>query len=86
MAGTSEVQSGTITMQRFAPDWHCDLMEQLSDYRACASMSLDDVALALGRPGKIGGHGSEVEAMVRRGEIDDVRAYCEGCRTFGGRS
>ena len=65
-------------MQRFAPDWHCDLMEQLSDYRACASMSLDDVALALGLPGKIGGHGSEVEAMVRRGEIDNVRAYCEG--------
>jgi predicted PolB exonuclease-like 3'-5' exonuclease len=25
--------------QRFAPDWHCDLMEQLSDYRACAPMS-----------------------------------------------
>src|SRR3954466_4586387 len=64
-------------MQRFAPDWHCDLMEQLSDYRASASMKLDDVALALGLPGKIGGHGSEVEAMVRRGEIDKVRAYCE---------
>jgi 3'-5' exonuclease len=64
-------------MQRFAPDWHCDLMEQLSDYRACAAMSLDDVALALGLPGKIGGHGAEVEAMVRRGEIDNVRAYCE---------
>jgi predicted PolB exonuclease-like 3'-5' exonuclease len=64
-------------MQRFAPDWHCDLMEQLSDYRACAAMSLDDVALALGLPGKIGGHGSEVEAIVRRGEISQVRAYCE---------
>jgi len=22
--------------QRFAPDWHCDSMEQLSDYKACA--------------------------------------------------
>jgi predicted PolB exonuclease-like 3'-5' exonuclease len=65
-------------MQRFAPDWHCDLMEQLSDYRACASMSLENVALAMGLPGKIGGHGSEVEAMVRGGEIDNVRAYCEG--------
>jgi predicted PolB exonuclease-like 3'-5' exonuclease len=63
--------------QRFAPDWHCDLMEQLSDYRACAVMGLHDVALALGLPGKIGGHGSEVEAMVHRGEIDKVRAYCE---------
>jgi predicted PolB exonuclease-like 3'-5' exonuclease len=64
--------------QRFAPDWHCDLMEQLSDYKACKSMSLDDVAIALGLPGKIGGHGSEVEAMVGQGEIDNVRAYCEG--------
>jgi 3'-5' exonuclease len=63
--------------QRFAPDWHCDLMEQLSDYKACAVMKLDDIAVALGLPGKIGGHGSEVEAMVERGEIDKVRAYCE---------
>jgi hypothetical protein len=39
---------------------------------------LDDVALALGIPGKIGGQGSEVQAMVRRGEIDNVRAYSEG--------
>jgi 3'-5' exonuclease len=31
-----------------------------------------------GFPGKIGGHGSEVEAMIGRGEIDNVRAYCEG--------
>src|SRR4051794_12808352 len=52
-------------------------MEQLSDYRACAAMKLDEMALALGLPGKIGGHGSEVEAMVRRGEIEQVRAYCE---------
>src|SRR3954467_9789431 len=44
----------------------------------CAPMSLTDLALALGLPGKIGGHGSEVEGMVERGEIDKVRAYCEG--------
>lgn len=53
-------------------------MEQLSDYKACAAMSLDDIALALGLPGKIGGHGSEVEGMVQAGEIEKVRAYCEG--------
>ena len=63
--------------QRFAPDWHCDLMEQLSDYKACATMKLDEMAHALGLPGKIGGHGSEVEAMVRRGELENVRSYCE---------
>jgi predicted PolB exonuclease-like 3'-5' exonuclease len=63
--------------QRYAPDWHCDLMEQLSDYGACKNMGLQDVAVAMGLPGKIGGHGSEVAAMVERGEIDKVRAYCE---------
>jgi 3'-5' exonuclease len=64
--------------QRFAPEWHCDVMEQLSDYRACAMMSLDEIAQAMGLPGKLGGHGSQVEAMVRRGELDNVRVYCEG--------
>ena len=63
--------------QRYAPDWHCDLMEQLSDYGACKNMGLQDVAVAMGLPGKIGGHGSEVAEMVERGEIDKVRAYCE---------
>lgn len=63
---------------RYSPDWHCDLMEQLSDYNSCKAMSMDDLALAIGLPGKIGGHGSEVEGMVERGELDKVRAYCEG--------
>jgi len=63
--------------QRFAPDWHCDLMEQMSDYRACTNMGLNDMAHALGLPGKLGGHGSEVDGMIKRGEIEEVRAYCE---------
>jgi len=63
--------------QRYAPDWHCDLMEQLSDHGACRNLPLQDVAVALGLPGKIGGHGSEVAAMIGRGEIERVRAYCE---------
>jgi hypothetical protein len=37
-------------------------------------MSLNDVALAIGLPGEIGGHGSEVEVMVQRGEIDNAPA------------
>jgi 3'-5' exonuclease len=44
---------------------HCDLMEQLSGYKAFATMKLDEMALALGLPGEIGGHGSQVEAMGR---------------------
>jgi predicted PolB exonuclease-like 3'-5' exonuclease len=63
--------------QRYASDWHCDLMEQLADYGASARLAMQDVALAMGLPGKIGGHGSEVATMVARGELDRVRAYCE---------
>jgi predicted PolB exonuclease-like 3'-5' exonuclease len=63
--------------QRFAPDWHCDLMEQLSDYRACNSMKLEEMAAAVGLPGKMGVDGAGVAAMVNRGEMDAVRAYCE---------
>lgn len=63
--------------QRYASDWHCDLMEQLADYGASARLAMQDVALAMGLPGKIGGHGSEVAPMVARGDLDRVRAYCE---------
>jgi predicted PolB exonuclease-like 3'-5' exonuclease len=62
---------------RYSDDWHCDLMESLSDYRAAPNMKLDEIAAAVGLPGKLNGHGSEVEAMVQRGEIEKVRAYCE---------
>jgi hypothetical protein len=27
--------------------------------------------------GNLGGHGSEIDAMIKRGEIDQARAYCE---------
>lgn len=53
-------------------------MEQLADYGACTKLSMEDMALAMGLPGKVGGHGSEVAGMVERGELDKVRAFCEG--------
>lgn len=62
---------------RYSPDWHCDLMDQISDYGASPRSSLQDVSIAWGFPGKIGGSGGSVKAMVERGEIDRVRAYCE---------
>src|SRR4051794_2482615 len=61
--------------RRFAPDWHCDLMEQLSDYRACAAMSLNDIALALGLPGKIGGHGTDLRARRSGHGAPEARAW-----------
>lgn len=63
---------------RFSDGWHCDLMDALSTYGACARLSLDEAARALDLPGKIGGHGGDVEAMTLAGEVERVRAYCEG--------
>lgn len=62
---------------RYRPDWHCDLMDQISEHGAATRMRLDDLARALGLPGKIGGHGSEVAEMLQAGRMDDIRAYCE---------
>lgn len=62
---------------RYAPDWHTDVMDQLCDYGASQRSSLQDVSVALGFPGKIGGSGGSVKSMVERGEIEQVRSYCE---------
>ena len=64
--------------RRYSPDWHCDLGDVMSDYGAARMAGLDLMAKACGFPGKVGGHGSEVAAMVRDGRLDLVRAYCEG--------
>lgn len=62
---------------RFATERHCDVMDALADHGASARLGLDETAAAVGLPGKIGGHGSEVEAMVEAGEERKVRDYCE---------
>ncbi|HYG89756.1 MAG TPA: 3'-5' exonuclease [Azospirillum sp.] len=63
--------------QRYSPDWHCDLMEVLSDYGASTRVGLQDMAEAIGLPGKIEGQGSDVADMVMRGDIAAVRRYGE---------
>lgn len=62
---------------RYAADWHCDLMDQISDHGAAMRLGLDDMAHGMGLPGKVGGHGSSVAEMVERGELEAVRSYCE---------
>ncbi len=63
--------------QRYATDWHCDLLEVPSDYGASARVSLHEVSAVLGLPGKFGISGSEVAGLVDEGRIEDVRQYCE---------
>ena len=54
--------------------WRCT-MALWCDSRT-GRVSLDDLCLALGSPGKDGIDGSMVDGMVRAGRIDEVAAYC----------
>ena len=46
-------------------------------YQPRATAGLDAMARLCGFPGKLGMDGSEVAAAVARGELADVRNYCE---------
>ncbi|MET0155085.1 MAG: 3'-5' exonuclease [Rickettsiales bacterium] len=63
--------------QRYSADWHCDLLDELSDYGASARIKLNEVASIIGAPGKVGVDGSHVSAMYDAGEIGAIRRYCE---------
>ena len=56
---------------------HLDLMDVLSMYQPRASAGLDAMARLCGFPGKLGMDGSEVNAAVQQGRLDEVRRYCE---------
>lgn len=62
---------------RYSADWHCDLLEQLSDFGASARLRLNEIASVLGLPGKIGTDGGDVAGLYDDGLIADIRDYCE---------
>lgn len=62
---------------RYSADWHCDLIEQLSDYGASARVRLNEVCSVFGLPGKFGVDGSQVAEMIDQGRVQEVRDYCE---------
>lgn len=62
---------------RYSADWHCDLLEVLSDYGASARIRLNEVCAIFGLPGKFGPDGSDVMPMYDRGEMEAIRDYCE---------
>lgn len=57
---------------------HTDLMDVLSGYQGRAVAPLDEVALLLGLPGKMGLHGSLVWDAYVDGRLSDIRDYCDG--------
>jgi len=56
---------------------HVDLMEVLSAYQGRGRASLDQAAVLLGFPGKLGMSGDKVWPTWLAGGIDDIRNYCE---------
>ncbi|OGI68147.1 MAG: 3'-5' exonuclease [Candidatus Muproteobacteria bacterium RBG_16_60_9] len=56
---------------------HTDLMDVLSGYQARATAPLDEIAVSLGLPGKMGRSGAAVWDQFLAGQIDEIRDYCE---------
>ncbi|MCC9000326.1 MAG: 3'-5' exonuclease [Candidatus Contendobacter sp.] len=63
---------------RYQVNWHCDLMDVLSDNGASPRLSLDEAARALGLPGKWNGHGAAVAEQAQAGDFAAIDRYCEG--------
>jgi hypothetical protein len=62
---------------RFGRD-HLDICDVISGFGASARPSLAELAALSGIPAKIGGiDGSQVEAMVAAGRIEEIAAYCD---------
>ena len=56
---------------------HLDLMDVLAAYQNRAFAPLDDIALMLGFPGKMGMSGSKVWDNYLQGQLKSIRDYCE---------
>jgi predicted PolB exonuclease-like 3'-5' exonuclease len=56
---------------------HTDLMDVLAAYQPRGRASLDQMAVMLGFPGKLGMSGAHVWDAYRSGGIVDIRNYCE---------
>lgn len=56
---------------------HCDLMDVLSGFNQRSYARLDELSQLLGLPGKMGVSGSDVADFFLRGEIGQIRDYCE---------
>ena len=62
---------------RYSHDWHCDLLDALSDYGVSAKIKMSEVCALLGLPGKIDVDGSQVSELFNQNKIREIRDYCE---------
>lgn len=62
---------------RYSTDWHCDLVEVLSDHGASARVKLNEVCSVFGIPGKMETEGADVATLYDAGGLSAIRDYCE---------
>ncbi|QXK91847.1 3'-5' exonuclease [Neoehrlichia mikurensis] len=63
--------------QRYSIDWHCDLLDYLSDFGVSARIKMNEICAILNFPGKIGVDGSQVMDLYDNNKILEIRHYCE---------
>ncbi len=56
---------------------HLDLMDVLAGYQNRANAPMDEIAVLLGFPGKMGMDGGEVFEKYQNGDLQGIRDYCE---------
>lgn len=56
---------------------HIDLMDVIAGYQMRGRAPLDEIAVMLGFPGKLGMSGDKVWPAYRDGKLKDIRDYCE---------
>lgn len=56
---------------------HIDVMDVISGFQPRASAPLDQIAVMLGLPGKMGMSGADVWDLYDNGNVADIRDYCE---------
>ncbi len=56
---------------------HLDLMDVLAGFNLRAAARLDEIAVLLGLPGKLGMSGDKVWPMFAAGKLREIRDYCE---------
>lgn len=56
---------------------HTDLMDVLAGYQVRANAPLDEIAVMLGFPGKMGVSGADVWDEFQAGNLQGIRNYCE---------
>ncbi|MCY0879484.1 MAG: 3'-5' exonuclease [Firmicutes bacterium] len=62
--------------KRYDEALHLDLMDLLSGYGASARVSLEEAALLVNVPGKLGVDGHQVIELYEAGDLERIRHYC----------